>query len=347
MDTSRTLGARLDEWASDWPVRRAVADTVNRLASAAAEIAALVAAGPLAGDLAAELTTGEAGEGQKELDVRANDIVVASMRGGVVAAVASEEMDAPFVLDETAPLLVSVDPLDGSSNIDTNLSVGTIFSVLPRRAHAAADPAGFLRPGREQLASGYFIYGPHAALVLTVGEGTDLYVLDPASRAFVLSQAGVTIAPTTREFAINASNYRHWDDEIRLYFDDCIKGAGGPRGVECNMRWLASMVAEAHRIFRRGGVYMYPGDSRKGYRSGRLRLTYEAAPIAFLVEQAGGAASTGTMPILDVTPAKLHERTPLVFGSREEVERVVRYQTGPEAIGERSPLFGRRGLFLA
>ena len=343
------LSHRLAVWAGDDTRRRDVATTVNVLARACADIARLVAAGPLAGALGASrgLDNG-GGDEQKELDVRCDQIIAEALRGAPVAALASEEADHPTALDPDGTILVAVDPLDGSSNIDTDVSVGTIFSVRPR--DAAVDPTSddaFRRPGREQLAAGYVVYGPHVALVLTVGEGTELYVLDPERRRFLRVEARITVPTEAREFAINMSNYRHWDDRVRAYVDDLVAGRDGPRSSDYNMRWIASMVAEAHRIFMRGGIYLYPGDQRKGYREGRLRLVYEAAPIGFLMEQAGGRASDGSRPVLDIEPERLHQRVPLVFGSKTKVERVERYLSEGLGRGEKSPLFSRRGLLTA
>jgi fructose-1,6-bisphosphatase I len=258
----------------------------------------------------------------------------------------SEELDEVAVLNPGAPLLLAIDPLDGSSNIDANVSIGTIFSVLPAPPDCPVPTlSGFLQPGVRQLAAGYALYGPHTAFVITVGSGTHMFTLDRARGQFRLTAASVRVPPKTREFAINASNHRHWDEPIRIYVDDCLKGTEGPRGENFNMRWIASMVAEAHRVLARGGIYLYPGDVREGYERGRLRLIYEASPIAWLIEQAGGAASTGTERILEILPAAIHQRVPLIFGSRDEVARLDRYHLDPYPIGERSPLFGRRGLF--
>lgn len=343
-----TLERHLAAWAESDDLRGAAAATVTALAGACCRIAALIADGALAGDLAAERGDGVAGDVQKELDVRANQLIADAMWNAPVAAVASEELDVPLALAPGAPILVAIDPLDGSSNIDTNVSVGTIFSLLPSPpSGSGTEPAAFLRPGREQVAAGYVIYGPQTSLVLTVGRGTDIFTLDRGRGTFVRTAAGVRVPPRAREFAINASNYRHWDDPVRIWFDDCLAGTDGCRHEDFNMRWIASMVAEAHRILVRGGIYLYPGDARAGYRSGRLRLLYEANPIAFVMEQAGAAASTGRAAILERQPRALHERVPLVFGSRDEVDRLERYHGDPHPIGERSPLFARRGLFRA
>jgi len=341
-----SLEQHLDAWAGTDDLRAAAAATVAALASAARDIASIVAAGPLAGTLGARHGEAKGGDFQTELDLRANDLLVNGLARAPVGALASEEMDAPLALNAGAPIAVALDPLDGSSNIDTNVSIGTIFSLLPLLpGSGGAEPAAFLRAGRDQIAAGYALYGPQTAFVLTLGEGTDIFTLDPARATFVRTSARVRVPARAREFAINASNYRHWDPPVRQWFDDCLAGAEGPRGENFNMRWIASMVAEAHRILVRGGIYLYPGDAREGYRNGRLRLLYEANPIAFLMEQAGAAASTGRERILDRVPRMLHERVPLVFGAREDVERVERRLASPEPKPQRSPLFEQRGLF--
>ena len=341
-----TLAEHLSAWAADSQQRRTIAHTVNVLADVCGSISQLVAAGALAGALGATRKEHGAGDFQKELDVLANDMLVEGLRAVAVAALASEEMAEPIELDPRGSLLVAVDPLDGSSNIDTNVSVGTIFSVLKAPTEGSrCDADAFLQTGARQVAAGYAIYGPQTAFVLTVGAGTHVFTLDRKSATFHLTAPHVRVPATTQEFAINASNHRYWDEPIRIYVDDCLKGTEGPRGADFNMRWIASMVAEAHRVLSRGGIYLYPADIRNGYNQGRLRLIYEANPIAWLIEQAGGAASTGHRRILDVQPRSLHQRIPLLFGSREEVARLDRYHLEPHPIGERSPLFGRRGLF--
>ena len=341
------LEQHLETWAASDALRQDVASTIVALAAACRDMATIIAAGPLAGNLAAHRNNGTGGDVQTELDVRANALIVEALENAPVAAVASEEMDAPLQLSPGAPIIVALDPLDGSSNIGTNVSIGTIFSLLRSAPDSTAqEPSTFLRPGHEQIAAGYVIYGPHTSLALTLGGGTDIFTLDAARGSFVLTGAHVRVPPQAREFAINASNYRHWDTPVRTWFDDCLAGAEGPRAENFNMRWIASMVAEAHRILVRGGVYVYPGDARSGYGNGRLRLLYEANPIAMLIEQAGGYASTGSERILDRVPRLLHERVPLVFGAREEVERIERYHCGDIPRGETSPLFARRGLFV-
>jgi fructose-1,6-bisphosphatase I len=335
------LESALAAWSGNDAGRVAVAETVVALAAAGRRIAAVVRRGAIEGGLAAITRASSTGDDQKALDVAANDLLLEALVTAPVAAFCSEEMDAAVPMKPGAPLVVAVDPLDGSSNIDTNVSVGTIFSVLP----AIADGDAFLQPGNRQLAAGYLLYGPQCALVLTVGDGTDVYTLDPDKDVFVLTARRVRVPERTAEFAVNASNYRHWDPAFRAYVDECLAGAAGPRGRDFNMRWIASMVAEAHRILTRGGIYLYPGDARRGYEHGRLRLIYEANPIGMLIEQAGGGCTTGTERMLDVTPTGLHQRVPLVFGSAQEVGHFERVLREPSA--HKSPLFGNRGLLRA
>jgi fructose-1,6-bisphosphatase I len=274
------------------------------------------------------------GEAQKKLDVLANDILSEPARwGGHLAGLASEEMDhVQPIPGRAGKYLLLFDPIDGSSNVDVDLSVGTIFSVLespgggPGGTVAEAD---FLQPGRRQVAAGYAIYGPQTLLVLTLGAGAHMFAFDPdagsAADEWVLVRADLRIPESTREFAINASNARHWGPPVRRYIDECLAGKDGPRGVNFNMRWAASMVADVHRIMMRGGVFLYPWDARAPDRPGKLRLMYEANPMGFLVEQAGGLADTGNGAILDVRPQKLHERVSVMLGAREEVERLREY----------------------
>ncbi|QFR34761.1 class 1 fructose-bisphosphatase [Ancylobacter sp. TS-1] len=340
--TRPTLQGHLDGWSQGDDLRRDVASAVLALAAAGIRISELLAAGPLAGALATVRGHHADGDSQKELDVIADDLVREALAAAPVALLGSEEADEAVTLAPAGTLAVAVDPLDGSSNIDSNMSVGTIFSILP---FVGAD--SLLQPGSAQLAAGFLLYGPQTALVLTVGAGTQVFTLDRATGAFLLSEARAFVVPETAEYAINGSNLRHWDGAIRSYVDDCQAGTEGPRGKDFNTRWVASMVADVYRILVRGGVYLYPGDARGGYAQGRLRLVYEANPIAFLMEQAQGAATDGSRPILDLIPTHLHQRVPLVFGSRAEVERIARYHGGASAMPERSPLFGRRGLLRA
>ncbi len=317
-----------------------VADTVRRIAAVCAQLSRRIARGGLSERLADTCGTNADGDGQKALDVIADTAFVEALKESAVRHYASEEQDAVVTLNPGGVLAVAIDPLDGSSNIDANVSIGTIFGI-----HAAADTgeASFLRPGRELKAAGYAIYGPQCALMVSFGDGVLKYVLDPETGGFVGPGAVALIPPESTEYAINASNYRYWPAPIRAYVDDRVAGAEGPAGRDFNMRWIASLVAETHRILTRGGIFLYPADSRKGYENGRLRLVYECAPIAFLVEQAGGAASDGSDRILDRAPDRLHARAPFVFGSRNKVARVATYQDLPER--EASALFGKRGLF--
>jgi fructose-1,6-bisphosphatase I len=341
------LDEYLEAWARNDDLRGAAASTVIALSAGCRDIAALIAGSPLVSDLAAHQRQGVGGDFQTKLDLRANELLVKALAQAQVAAVVSEEMDEPLPLSPGAPINVALDPLDGSSNVDTNMSIGTIFSLLPVPPDGSGTgSAAFLRAGREQVAAGYVIYGPQTVLALTLGAGTDFFTFDEARKKFVRVRANIRVPPQAREFAINASNYRHWDIPVQTWFNDCLAGADGPRGENFNMRWIASMVAEAHRILVRGGVYIYPSDARQGYRNGRLRLIYEANPIAFLMEQAEGRGSTGRGRILDQVPSFLHERVPLVFGAREEVEWIERYHLGNVPRGEISPLFAQRGLFV-
>ncbi|NOT71456.1 MAG: class 1 fructose-bisphosphatase [Hyphomicrobium sp.] len=341
-----TLSSYLTDWALGGATRQGVAQTIEALAGSSIAMAELVAKGRLAGSFGR--ITARAGEfdEQKEIDVLANDSILAALKETPVAAFASEEMAEPVMLDDKAPLLVATDPLDGSGNVEANVSFGMIFSVLPRHPSSTGE-AAFLRPGSHQLAAGFIVYGPQTVLVLTVGNGTNIFTLDREARQYVLTHPKISIPPATAEYAINASNARYWDEPIRIYVHDCENGADGPRGQDFNMRWTGSPVADIYRILSRGGIYLYPGDSRKGFHQGRIRLIYEANPIAWLVEQAGGRATTGHERLLDVVPTTLHQKTPLICGSSEEVDRVSRLYTGLGFKGEQSALFGRRGLFRA
>jgi fructose-1,6-bisphosphatase I len=342
----QTLGQHLAEWRAQDALRGAVAETVEKIADACCAIAEIIALGPLAGSLGKNRGENADGDTQAELDLRANDLLTGELRAAPVACVASEELAIPCGMDERAAVCVAIDPLDGSSNIDTNVSVGTIFSILPMRCSGCQPSARcFVQKGKKQLAAGYVIYGPQTALVLTLGAGTHIFTLNPDTGEFCLTRSGVQIPPDTNEFAINTSNFRRWDGHIRAYVDDCLQGADGPHGKNYNTRWIASVVAECHRIMARGGIFLYPGDRRPDYHKGRLRLAYECSPIAFLVEQAGGAASTGQKAIMDVKPKDIHERVPLIFGSLNEVRLLEHYCQQADPFQERSALFGNRGLF--
>ena len=300
------------------------------VARACKSISQAVNKGDLGGVLGAATTENVQGEVQKKLDIIANEVLIeANEWGGHLAAMASEEMDSIYVVPNRYPqgeYLLLFDPLDGSSNIDVNVSIGTIFSVLKKPdGSAGVSEQDFLQSGAHQVAAGYCVYGPQTTLVLTVGDGVAMFTLDREQGSFVLTQENVKIPADTKEFAINMSNMRHWDTPVKRYVDECLAGQEGPRGKDFNMRWIASMVADVHRILTRGGIFMYPWDKREPNKPGKLRLMYEANPMSWLIEQAGGAATNGRERILDIVPGKLHERVSVILGSKNEVERVTAY----------------------
>jgi fructose-1,6-bisphosphatase I len=270
------------------------------------------------------------GEVQKKLDIISNEILLeANEWGGHLAAMASEEMESIHLIPNRYPMgeyMLLFDPLDGSSNIDVNVSIGTIFSVL-KAPEGMTTPTeqDFLQPGSKQVAAGYAVYGPQTVLVLTTGNGVHCFTLDREMGSWVLTQRDMQIPTETREFAINASNARHWQPPVTRYVNELLAGTTGPRQANFNMRWIASMVADVHRILNRGGIFMYPADAREPDKPGKLRLMYEANPMAFIVEQAGGAATNGRQRILDIQPEKLHQRVAVFLGSKSEVERVTGY----------------------
>ena len=302
------------------------------VARACKSISHAVNKGALGGVLGSAESENVQGEVQKKLDIIANDVLIeANEWGGHLAAMASEEMDHILPVPNRYPqgeYLLLFDPLDGSSNIDVNVSIGTIFSVLKKpEGSQGVSEQDFLQPGKNQVAAGYCVYGPQTTLVLTVGDGVAMFTLDREQGSFVLTQENVTIPADTKEFAINMSNMRHWADPVRRYIDECLQGKEGPRGKDFNMRWIASMVADVHRILTRGGVFMYPWDKREPGKAGKLRLMYEANPMSWLIEQAGGAATNGKERILDIQPEQLHQRVSVMLGSKNEVERVTSYHT--------------------
>jgi len=323
---------------------------VNDVRLACKRIARVIGKGALSDALGTAGTTNVQGEAQMKLDVLANDIFVRTNEwGGQLMGMLSEEMDDPYPIPAEYPrgkYLLLFDPLDGSSNIDVNVSVGSIFSVL-RCPEGVSEPTekDFLQPGTQQVCAGYAIYGPSTMLVLTTGRGVNGFTLDREIGEFMLTHPDITIEADTSEFAINASNSRYWEPAIKRYVNECLQGQTGPRGRDFNMRWIASLVAETHRILMRGGVFMYPRDRKDLSRAGRLRLLYEANPIGMLIEQAGGRASTGHQPILEVQPQAAHERIGFVFGARHEVERIERYHRDHNDFEYDAPLFGTRGLF--
>ncbi|OWY40279.1 fructose-bisphosphatase class I [Xenophilus sp. AP218F] len=315
------------------PELRLLIETVGRACKA---ISFSVNKGALAGVLGEAGTGNIQGEAQKKLDVIANDFLLdANEWGGSLAAMASEEMELPYHIPGEYPkgeYLLMFDPLDGSSNIDVNISVGTIFSILrcPSGSSLPSE-ADFMQPGSQQVAAGYTVYGPQTLLVLTFGSGVHGFTLDREQGSFVLTHPDMRVPERTSEFAINMSNMRHWEAPVKRYIDELLAGSTGPRARDFNMRWVASMVAEVHRILTRGGIFMYPKDARDPSKAGKLRLMYEGNPMAFIIEQAGGAATNGRERILDIQPQKLHERVAVFLGSKQEVERVTRYHLEQQA----------------
>ena len=326
---------------------------VNDIQTACKYIAVAVAKGALSGTRGTTDNVNVQGENQVPLDMISNDIMLKSCEwGGALAGMASEEMEEPYRIPAEHPrgrYLLVFDPLDGSSNLDVNVTVGTIFSVL-RAPEGVTDPvaADFLQPGTEQVCAGYALYGPAAMIVLTLGTGVHGFTLDPDIGAYILTHPNLSIAPDTHEFAVNASNQRFWEPPVKRYVEECVAGKSGDREKDFNMRWIASLVAEVHRILMRGGLFMYPKDTKDPKRPGRLRLLYEANPMAMLVEQAGGAASTGRGRILEVRPETLHQRVPVILGSRNEVARLERYHAEYDRGEDQpfsSPLFNTRSLY--
>ncbi|MDX5333275.1 MAG: class 1 fructose-bisphosphatase [Gammaproteobacteria bacterium] len=307
---------------------------LNDIATACKKIASLVDKGDLIGVLGAAGSENVQGEEQKKMDIITNEVFIEALENnGHVAALASEEMEEVYNLAADKPrghYMVTFDPLDGSSNMDVNVSVGTIFSIL-KAPKGVENPAAedFMQPGTTQVAAGYCLYGPSSIMVITTGQGVKMFTLDRDMGEFIMTRDDVKIPEDTKEFAINASNSRHWEAPVKRYIDECLAGKEGPRGKDFNMRWVASMVAEVHRILTRGGIFMYPIDekTRAAGKEGKLRLMYEANPMSFIVEQAGGASTTGRERIMDIQPKELHQRVPVVLGSKNEVELVTRYHS--------------------
>ncbi|HEY9050061.1 MAG TPA: class 1 fructose-bisphosphatase [Gammaproteobacteria bacterium] len=310
-------------------------ELIHEVSITCKEIAATVNRGDLSGVLGVAGTENVQGETQKKLDIITNDIMVDHMKvSGLVAGMGSEEIDDPIMVPamERGEYILMFDPLDGSSNIDVNISVGTIFSVLKAPKGCKADPgmADFLQKGTRQKAAGFVVYGPSTVLVLTTGQGVNMFTLDNRIGEFVLTKDGVTIPEDTKEYAINMSNKRFWEEPMQQYIEDCTQGEKGPLGKRYNMRWVASMVAEVFRILVRGGIFMYPYDNRDPSKPGKLRLMYEANPMSFIVEQAGGMSSTAHERIMDVPATDLHQRVPVILGSKNEVAKVVEYHQRAE-----------------
>ena len=338
---------------SQWLTRQsppALAVTLGVIVQACVRIAESVALGALAGPHRSTDNSKTLGVRQKKPGLFADECLGEGLAGCKhVAAWASAEHDDAAISDwhgESGEYLVLLDPLDGASNVDANISVGTIFSILPHPFRGTTPgAAGFLQPGRRQVAAGYVVYGPATVLMLSCGKGVSAFTLDRRDGRWVLTRDAVAIAPKTREFAINASNQRFWEKPIQRYVAECLAGEDGPRASNFNMRWVASMVAEVHGIFARGGVLLYPRDTKEPRKPGQLRLMYEAAPMSFLIEQAGGAAVTGTQNLLDIVPDTLHQNVPLILGSRAEVELIVRYHADPSE-NVSLQLFKTRSLFV-
>ena len=338
-------GKALGDWLEEAGGSHALRSSILALARAAVSVSDEIQSGALR--LAPSDRKGEAAsEERRTLDRYGNECFLDEVSGVPVALYASAELEHPVSLDSTAPMAVAIDSLDGFANIDTNVPIGTIFTILPVCGDASQDTsASFLQPGVKQLAAGFFCYGPQLALAITLGQGTHVFVYGPRSGAFLRSHVQVQIPPKTDEFSVDISNQRHWDSAIRHYVDDCIHGSEGPHARDFTMRWTASLVADAYRILIRGGVFLFPDDKREGHTQGWLRLVYQANPIAFLIEQAGGLATDGVNPILSQKPRALHQNTPLVFGSSAEVSQVARYHGEIDHAGIHSPLFRPRGLF--
>ncbi|VAV99418.1 Fructose-1,6-bisphosphatase, type I [hydrothermal vent metagenome] len=328
----------------DAALKTVLCEVVNALCLAAKDISDLCAQGPLLDGLGETTGVENAdGDNQKALDIQSDEIIINLLKKVPVAYYASEEEEGINTLNPDAPISVAADPLDGSSNIDTNVSIGTIFSIF--QTVPGAPEKSFFRCGEEQLVGGFFVYGPQTTLIITAGDGVELYVLEPKQNRFVLAIPEIRLARSACEYGINASNSRHWYRPIRNFIEDCASGKKGPLGSDYNMRWVGSLVADASRILSRGGLFLYPADGRKNYQQGRLRQLYEANPVAFIIEQAGGSATDGSKRILDQSLSELHQRIPFVFGSKKQVALVKSYHDRPGFLGSRAPLFNPRGLF--
>jgi fructose-1,6-bisphosphatase I len=345
MDERVTLRSHLDRSIEQIPHGEAVGAVIEAVATAAIELAALIADGPLAGVTGRDGGINSDGDRQKDIDIIADNMMRRALRDAPVAAVLSEEVELPETLRPDACLCVAIDPLDGSGNIENNLSMGTIFSIRPRGNDVLST---FFEPGTVQCAAGFFVYGPQTTLVLALNARVDIFILDRRANEFLLIRQAVQVARDTPEFAINVSNRRHWHGPVRAYVEECLAGTNGGGEADFNMRWLGSLVAESFRILARGGVFLYPADVRPSYREGRLRLLYEAHPMALIMEWAGGAATTGRRRILEVAAKTPHQRVPLIMGSVRGVRDVTANHEKIEPMFDNNdaPLFARRGLFL-
>jgi fructose-1,6-bisphosphatase I len=341
-----SLVSYLNTWSKAQSDRAEIATTLECIASTSIKLSQIIGHSCFDTDSEGPVSKNSQGEAQKPLGMQAHQLFENAFRNAPVGLLVSQEIEEAILLDKQATLGVAIDPLDGSTNIDTNLSVGTVFSIFPfdSKDRPLTQDLFLNKTGTDQVAAGFIVFGPQTTLTITCRSGTHIFALDSTRNEYFLVRENVQIPVERREFAINASNYHHWDSSIRGYVDDCIAGQAGPRGAEFNMRWAASLVAEAYRIFVRGGIFLYPRDSRPGFSNGRLRLLYEAFPMALLVEQAGGAATDGERRLLDLVVTELHQRVPLVFGSKDKVERVARYYANPPVEANRYPLFESRTL---
>ncbi|MGV6801730.1 MAG: class 1 fructose-bisphosphatase [bacterium] len=339
------LTTYLTDWAGPDQHKQAIAKAMTGLAEVSIKLSKLIAQGALAGKMAEVIGDNADGDAQKALDIQAHDMCIEEFRKVPISVVISEEAEEPVYLDTTAPIIVAIDPLDGSSNIDTNVSIGTIFSFLPTPDNMKeGDVSALLQKGTEQLAAGFTVYGPQTSMVFTLGDGVLVFILDEETGKYLLAEEGMKIPSGKREYAINASNHRHWESPVATFIEECIEGKDGPRGEDYNMRWVGSLVAEAYRILVRGGIFLYPRDARAGYQQGRLRLVYEANPVSFLIEQAGGMATEGEFRVMEKQPEDIHQRAPLVFGDNKLVDRVRRYHAEIDKVAARAPLFGSRNV---
>lgn len=304
-----------------------LAQVILTLATACQNIDKALQRGALAGVLGSAEQENVQGETQKKLDIIANNMLIEQLQqDNAVAALASEELDELLLANADGQYLVLFDPLDGSSNIDINMCVGTIFSILEKSpAQKKISQNDFFQTGQQQVAAGYVLYGPSTMLALTTGHGVQMFTFDPQSQRFILTVENAKIPADTQEFAINCSNQRHWEAPVQRYISELLAGSTGERGKDFNMRWVACMVGDIHRILTRGGIFLYPYDLKEPKKAGRLRLMYEANPMSFLIEQAGGKASTGRMDIMNVKPTDLHQRVPVILGAKNEVERIESY----------------------
>ena len=302
-----------------------LAQVISTIAATCQTIDQALQKGALAGVLGSAQHENVQGEEQKKLDVISNDYLFDALKiHPQVGVLASEELDEFTPAQENGKYLVLFDPLDGSSNIDINMCVGTIFSILPAK-NAVTQAEDFMQAGNQQVAAGYVLYGPSTMLALTVGAGTVFFTFDPETQQFLLTSENIQVAADTKEYAINSSNQRHWENPVKRYIEELLAGKTGPREKDFNMRWVACMVGDIHRILCRSGIFMYPYDLKDPKKAGRLRLMYEANPMSMLIEQAGGASSTGRIRILDIEPTDLHQRVPVIIGSKNEVDLVTGY----------------------